>query len=111
MADTIFDTAWKTSEQIRDRAFSIDEFRMTPGMISNLANELSRQASDMRIAFGRANKMANLNKVRTKWRWKRFGEALHDLPQMTPNSFSIGLTWPCVTQISICDMKYRETLA
>lgn len=66
MADTIFDTAWKTSEQIRDRAFSIDEFRMTPGMISNLANELSRQASDMRIAFRRANKMANLELLESR---------------------------------------------
>ncbi|MCF1455346.1 hypothetical protein ACQZ61_21560 [Agrobacterium vitis] len=66
MADEIFEAAWKASEQIRDRVFSIDEFRMTPGMISNLANELSRQVSDMRVAFRRANKMANLELLESR---------------------------------------------
>jgi uncharacterized coiled-coil DUF342 family protein len=60
MTETIYEQAWKASEEIRNRVFAIDEFRITPGMLAALASDLSSQASQMRVAFRRANKMSNL---------------------------------------------------
>ncbi|AMD56879.1 hypothetical protein AWN88_00935 [Agrobacterium tumefaciens] len=60
MADPIYVHAWKISEEIHNRVFSIGDARLTPGMMNALAGDLSMKASDLRVAFRRANMIAKI---------------------------------------------------
>ncbi|MBD9375525.1 hypothetical protein IB238_23190 [Rhizobium sp. ARZ01] len=66
MADPIYLHAWKISEEIHHRVFAIDDARLSPGMMSALAGDLAVKASELRVAFRRANMIAKLELLESR---------------------------------------------
>lgn len=66
MTSPIYVHAWKISKEIYNRVFAIDDARLTPGMMNALAGDLSMKASQLRVAFRRANMMVKLELLESR---------------------------------------------
>lgn len=66
MTDLLFEQAWRVAEELRSRVDLIDGTRATPGMMANLAADLSMLAVQLRPAFRKANLTSDLDLLESR---------------------------------------------